>query len=217
MNVNPNSALASGEPRPQRYRSRLRAERAADTRERIAIAALELFTEHGFGGTTITAIAERAGVAHQTIYATFGTKAAILLALLARLEENAGASQWRDRIAAADNPAAKLEAFAHWSASMYATSKATITAAQGAVGDPAILQLRDEANGHRRQALTALIDTLANREALAAGLSRQQAVDRAWLLTSIELYLAAIDGCGWTDIDYARWLTNLLIHQLLAG
>jgi hypothetical protein len=100
---------------------------------------------------------------------------------------------------------------------MYATSKATITAAQGAVGDPAIVQLRDEANGHRRQALTALIDTLADREALAAGLSRQQAVDRAWLLTSIELYLAAIDGCGWTDIDYARWLTNLLIHQLLSG
>jgi hypothetical protein len=41
-------------------------------------------------------------------------------------------------------------------------------------------------------------------------------VDRAWLLTTVELYLAAIDGCGWTDTDYARWLTSVLVSQLLA-
>lgn len=217
MKVNGESARAPGARRPQRYRSPLRAQRAADTRRRIAAAALELFTEHGFGGTTVTAIAERAGVAAQTIYATFGTKAAILLAMLARLEEDAGASEWRDRIAAAGDPAAKLEAFAHWSASMFATSKAVITAAQGAVGDPAILDLRAEADRHRRQALTALIDTLADRGALAGGLSRQRAVDRAWMLTGVELYLAATDGCGWSPGDYATWLAGLLGHQLLAG
>jgi hypothetical protein len=99
---------------------------------------------------------------------------------------------------------------------MFATSKAVITAAAGAIGDPAILELRDEANRHRRQALTALVDTLADRDALTAGLSRQQAVDRAWMLTGVELYLAATDGCGWADTDYARWLTRLLVHELLA-
>src|SRR5215469_6730517 len=97
------------------YRSPLREQRAADTRRRIANAALELFTEHGFGAT-VTAIAERAGVAPQTVYATFGTKGAILLALLAQMEENADAPGWRDRIAAEDDPRAKLEAFARWSA-----------------------------------------------------------------------------------------------------
>lgn len=217
MEVNRESARASGERRPQRYHSPLRAERAADTRRRIATSALELFTEHGFGGTTVTAIAERAGVATQTIYARFGTKAAILLALLAQLEEDAGAAEWRDRIAAADDPAVKLAAFAHWSAAMFATSKAAITATQDAVGDPAILELRAEADRHRRQALTALIGTLADRGALAAGLSRQRAVDRAWMLTGVELYLAATDGCGWADGDYASWLAALLAHQLLAS
>jgi AcrR family transcriptional regulator len=217
MNVKQETGESSGRSRPQRYSSPLRAERAADTRRRIATAALELFTEHGFGGSTITAIAERAGVAPQTIYATFGTKAAILGAILARLEDAAGAPEWRDRIAAAADPAAKLEAFADWSASMFATSKAIITATQGAAGDPAILDMRDQANEHRRQALTSLIDTLADQHALAAGLSRQRAVDRAWMLTSVELYLAAADGCGWTDTEYAHWLTNLLVHQLLAN
>ena len=216
MDVNADSLSASGPPPPQRYRSPLRAERAADTRHRIAAAALELFTSHGFGGTTIAAIAERAGVAPQTVYATFGTKAAILRALLERMEDDAGAAQWRDHIAAADDPAAKLEAFAYWSASMFATSKAIVAAAQGAIGDPAIVDLRDEGNRRRRQGVTALVDSLADRGALATGLTRQQAVDRAWMLTGIELYLAATDGCGWTDTDYARWLASLLVHQLLA-
>jgi AcrR family transcriptional regulator len=215
MNVKPETVQPSQQRRLQRYRSPLRAERAADTRRRIATAALALFSEHGFGGTTITAIAERAGVAPQTIYATYRTKAAILQALLARLEDDAGAPEWRDRIAAADDPAAKLEAFAHWSASMFATSKAIITASAGASGDPAIVKVRAAADSHRRQALTALVGILADRGALVSGLSRQRAVDRAWMLTSVELYLAATDGCGWTDADYAHWLASLLVHQLL--
>ena len=167
------------------YRSPLRAERAAETRHRITTAALELFTEHGFGGSTVTAIAKRAGVAPQTVYAVFGTKGAILQALLSRLEEDAGAAEWRARIAAA--------------------------------GDPAIIALRDEADGHRRQALASLIDGLADSGALAAGLARRRAVDRAWMLTGVEIYLAATDGCGWPDAEYATWLTGLLVGQLLAS
>jgi hypothetical protein len=154
-------------------------------------------------------------VAPQTIYATFGTKAAILQALLAKMEDDADAPGWRDRIAAETDPAGKLERFAQWSAAMFLASKAAITAAQGAVGDPAIVKLRTEADRHRRQALTPLIDGLADQGVLAAGLSRQRAVDRAWMLTGVEIYLTATDGCGWSDADYARWLAALLISQLL--
>ena len=156
-------------------------------------------------------------MAPQTIYPTFGTKGGILQALLAQMEDDAGAPAWRDRIAAADDPAAKLEGFAHWSAAMFSTSKAAITAAQGAADDPAIVELRTLADRHRRQALATLVDGLADRGALAAGLSRQRAVDRAWMLTGVEIYLAATDGCGWPDADYASWLTSLLVHQLLTS
>lgn len=154
-------------------------------------------------------------MAPQTIYATFGTKGAILQALLAQMEDDADAPGWRDRIAAEADPAAKLERFAQWSAAMFSTSRTAITAAQGAVGDPAIVKLRAEADRHRRQALTALIDGLADRGVLATGLSRRRAVDRAWMLTGVEIYLAATDGCGWSDGDYVTWLTSMLINQLL--
>jgi hypothetical protein len=64
--------------------------------------------------------------------------------------------------------------------------------------------------------VTALIDTLPDRGALAAGLSLQLAADRAWMLTGVEFYLAATDGCGWSDTEYARWLASLLVRELLA-
>lgn len=199
------------------YRSPLRDERAADTRRRIAAAALELFTEHGFGGTTVAAIAERAVVSAQTVYATFGSKGAILRALLAQLEENADAAGWRARINTEPGPRSKLTAFAQWSAGLFASSKAVIAAAQGAASDPALLELRVVADGHRRTALDALVGALADSGALRAGLSRSQAVDRAWVLTGVELYFGVTDGCGWSDPAYAEWLAELLISQLLAA
>jgi hypothetical protein len=60
------------------------------------------------------------------------------------------------------------------------------------------------------------VGTLEVSSALRAGLSRSQAVDRAWILTGVELYLGATDGCGWSDTAYAEWLAELLISQLLA-
>jgi hypothetical protein len=138
-------------------------------------------------------------------------------ALLARLEEDADAPGWRARIATETDPRLKLEAFARWSARMFSTSKAVITASQGAAGDPAILAVRAEAHQHRREALRSLVGALSARGALRAGLTRGQAVDRAWMLTGVELYLAAIDGCGWSDTAYAVWLAGLLVGQLLAS
>ena len=199
----------------RRYRSPLRQERAAETRRRIAAAALDLFAEHGFGGTAVTAIAERAGVSAQTVYATFGSKGALMRALLEQLEENADAALWRKRIAADPDPRGKLTAFAQWSAGLFASSKAVITAGLGAT-DPAILELRAEADGHRRAALDALVATLKASGALQAGLSHRRAVDRAWILTGVEPYFGATEGCGWSDAAYAKWLADLLVSQLLA-
>jgi hypothetical protein len=151
------------------------------------------------------------------VYATFGSKAAILRAMLAQMEENADAAGWRERIAAEPGPRGKLTAFAQWNAGLFASSKAVIAAAQGAASDPALLELRTEADGHRRAALDALVGTPEVSGALRAGLSRSQAVDRAWILTGVELYFGATDGCGWSDTAYAQWLTELLISQLLAA
>ena len=55
------------------YRSTLRQEQASQTRLRILDTAQRLFTDHGYGATTMESIAAEAGVATDTVYASFGT------------------------------------------------------------------------------------------------------------------------------------------------
>ena len=64
------------------YRSALRTEQARLTRRRILDAAEALFQADGYGATTIAAIAARAEVAVDTVYAVFGTKRGVLQALM---------------------------------------------------------------------------------------------------------------------------------------
>src|SRR4051812_9108122 len=62
------------------YSSRRRTAQAAQTRADVVAAAMTLFQERGWAGTTIAAIAERAGVATETVYAGFKSKKALLRA-----------------------------------------------------------------------------------------------------------------------------------------
>src|SRR4051812_20936424 len=66
----------------RRYASAVRAEQAAATRHAVLQAARELFTERGYARTSIAAIAERAGVAVDTVYAAAGRKPALLRELV---------------------------------------------------------------------------------------------------------------------------------------
>lgn len=60
-----------------------RARKALATRHRVLDAAEILFVRDGYAAATIAAIAEKADVAVQTVYAVFGNKRAILAELLA--------------------------------------------------------------------------------------------------------------------------------------
>ena len=61
-------------PTPKRRRGRPRGGES-DTRERIIAAAVEVFAESGYDGTTMRAIAARAGVDSALLHQYFGTKA----------------------------------------------------------------------------------------------------------------------------------------------
>ena len=60
------------------YNSSRRTLQAAQTREEVLRAASRLFSETGWAGTTLAAIAEEAGVSVETIYNGFGSKKALL-------------------------------------------------------------------------------------------------------------------------------------------
>ncbi|MFF3941383.1 TetR/AcrR family transcriptional regulator [Streptomyces phaeofaciens] len=60
--------------------STLRAQRRADTQRTIQAHAVRLFTERGYDATTVTDVAEAAGVSPMTVYRHFPTKEDLVLA-----------------------------------------------------------------------------------------------------------------------------------------
>src|SRR5260370_15315518 len=64
------------------YKSLVRQRQAEDTRRRIVEAPRQLLQSEGYAGMTIEAIAQRAEVSAQSVYAIFKSKTGILIALL---------------------------------------------------------------------------------------------------------------------------------------
>ena len=64
------------------YKSLVRQRQAGDTRRRIVDAARQLLQSAGYDGMTIEAIAQRAEVSAQSVYAVFRSKTGILTELL---------------------------------------------------------------------------------------------------------------------------------------
>lgn len=62
------------------YNATRRQEQARRTRRAILLAAVDLFTANGYAATSVVAVAARAGVAVDTVYAAVGRKPQLLLA-----------------------------------------------------------------------------------------------------------------------------------------
>jgi AcrR family transcriptional regulator len=78
--MSPNPSRKRAAPRKRPYEQRLRAEQAAETRQRIVEAALHLHGTIGPARTTISLVAAEAGVQRHTFYAHFPDEADLFLA-----------------------------------------------------------------------------------------------------------------------------------------
>lgn len=85
---------------PRHYDSSRRRAQAAATRATIADAARALFVDNGWAGTTMRAVAARAGVAEPTVYAAYSNKTGLALALIAAIEADADADQTHAQLTA---------------------------------------------------------------------------------------------------------------------
>src|SRR3954447_22302326 len=77
-------------------------------RERVLVAALELFAEHGVSGTSLQMIADRIGVTKAAVYHQFHTKEEIVLGVLAPAMESLTRSL--EHAESLDAPEARREA-----------------------------------------------------------------------------------------------------------
>ena len=93
-----------------------RAEMHAQTRERLLVAARQVFARSGYGGTSVDMIAVEAGYSKGAIYSNFASKEAIFLELLSRYGDEEIA-EFR-RIMALD-PVDARDALNHWLETMH--------------------------------------------------------------------------------------------------
>jgi AcrR family transcriptional regulator len=209
-------------PSRRRYRSARRAEQAAGTRHRVLVAARALFTEQGYTVTSVAQIADRAGVAVDTLYAAVGRKPALLRELietaLSGSDEVVSAEQ-RDyvrTIRAADTASRKI--------TLYAEAVVTIgrrmapihrALAEAAVRDPDCAMLRNEISARRAANMRLFAADLRATGELRPDLSDDDVADIVWSMNAAEYYALLVGERGWTAERFENWLVDAWTRTLL--
>jgi AcrR family transcriptional regulator len=209
-------------PSSRRYRSDLRAEQAAGTRHRILAAARALFTEQGYTATSVAQIADRAGVAIDTLYATVGRKPALLRELietaLSGSDEVVPAEQ-RDyvrTIRAADTASQKITLYAEAVVSIGRRMAPIHRAlAEAALRDPDCARLRSEISARRAANMRLFAADLRATGELRADLTDGEVADIVWSMNAAEYYALLVDGRGWTPERFQNWLVDAWSRTLL--
>jgi AcrR family transcriptional regulator len=203
--------------KPRRYRSPRRAAQAAETRRQIVEAAHRLFAERGLGSTSIADVARAAGVAAPTIYASFASKAGLLLAILDELTAAAGMAEMQDALRThSDDPRAQLAAYVHFDRTLFETGRDIIGVGLGARSDPEIESWFAEGERRRRAGQAPVVHAWHRAGALRPGLGARRAADILWSLTGPAVYQLFVVESGWSPSAFERWLRDLLEGLLLA-
>jgi AcrR family transcriptional regulator len=212
------STASESKPRRKYDNSRRRAD--AEARQRSIIeAATELFVEQGFGPTTIDQIAAAADVSAQTIYATYGSKAAVLfraieIAVSGDYEE-APLMDFAPDLAELSEHRSKFAAAAHFVREMHDRVAALMRVMEGAASaDPSLEERRTDLLRQIRSAVAVWISQIGS-EALRPGLSEDQATDVAFTVQAPHLYSISTADLGWTPDQYEEWLAHALPRLLL--
>ena len=215
--------MGSSVKRRRSYESSNRARQAQETRRRIVEAAALLFVRDGYSATSISAIAEHAGVAVPTVYASLRSKANILRAVVELTvrgdDEEAPLTsrrRWQE-IERQQDPREQLALFARLHRQICDREAAVFAQLEAAAGaDPEATLLLAEHDKRRYETQRRLARSLHRRKQLKPGLAAREAADVIWTLASERTYLALVRDRGWKADTYERWVAEQLEAALLA-
>lgn len=216
------SAVNSPMPVRRPYRSARRTEQAAATRRAVLAAARELFVTNGYIATTVSAIAARADVSVDTVYATVGRKPALLRELvetsISGTDEAVPAEQ-RDyvgRIRAASTAAQKLDLYAQSIAAIHQRlAPVFIALRDAAVTDSACAELWTEISERRAANMRVFAADLRSTGELRTDIDDDQIADVIWSMNAAEYWVLLVVQRAWTAERFERWISDAWIRLLL--
>jgi AcrR family transcriptional regulator len=190
----------------------LRAEQAAVTTRRSLDAARRRFGDAGYAATTLREIASEAGVAVQTVYAVFGSKANMLRALRESVVADPAASEAYTAALAAANLDDALRSFARsirlrWEAG----HDIVMIDSNAAAADPEIRVEVATANEMRGEGIARLAGRLGD---LDRGLDPDRVAALLDALTLTSVYVRLVVHHGWSSDAYEDWLANALRRDI---
>jgi AcrR family transcriptional regulator len=201
-----------------------RRDRARATRLRIAKAAYTLFCERGYAGTTMVDIAAEAGVAVQTVYFTFHTKAELLskaydYAVLGEGEPVPPAQQpWNQEMTAEpDLRTALRHAVAGIGAILTRATPLDTVVRAGAGSDPDTARVRAMHEGWRAQGYREMLAILETKAPLRAGISAERATELLLLYIGMDVYRVLVTDFGWSHEAWVAWTVETIAEQLFVA
>ena len=202
------------------YSSAVRDEQACRTRARIVHAADELFRENGYAGTTMKDIAERAGVARDTVHAVFGTKAALIPAMVdLRLvpdESVANVADSPEGRAVRDetDPVRQIELFADFITRLNVELRPVFEVMRSAApSEPGVAATLAALERARLRNMRLYASWFAARGPLR--LSEATAADTIFAIVSPDVGRLLCEELGWSRKRHAAWVADLLKRSLL--
>lgn len=199
-----------------------RREKAARTRGKIIGAAHHEFLERGYHGATIASVAKRAGVAPQTVYFVFHTKAELIsavidAAVMGESELPPQLTDWWRAMEAEPDPVEALRHFVRGASGAFerASALAVVLTAAALTDD----ELRTRSEHHeelRRTGFRAVVEGLAAKGTLRPGLDVGTATDVLLTVYSDNTYHQLRTEHGWTEDQVVTWFADTLPAILLA-
>lgn len=172
---------------PRAYEQRVRAESAAQTRQRILDAVYERLREAPADRVTVDGVARDAGVSRATVYLVFGGRTGLFDAIGADLLQRSG---FDEVMRAVDDPDARaaLRRFLHATAHMYARNRDVLRGlfAMARVDPTAIGGAIGRMEDGRARGMQLLAERLAEAGLLRQGIHTEEAADLLWLVSSFD-------------------------------
>ncbi len=198
-------------------RTTLRERQTALTRSVILEVTRRQFAERGFAAAAVRPIAKEAGISLQTLYATFGSKQGLLLALVDTVREQTGGAEAREHVVHSDDPDVLVERAAGLRRRILEVcGDIIVTFREGAAGDAEVAAAYDAGQRRMHEGLDRICGRLEELGALRPGLTRRRAADQIAALCVAEIY-EELTGprSGWSPDEYERWLHDRLREVLL--
>jgi AcrR family transcriptional regulator len=210
------SAVKRSEPTKLSRRGRAKA-----THWRIVKAAYALFCEHGYASTTMAGIAKAAGVAVQTVYFTFHTKAGLLsraydFAVMGEAEPQVPQEQaWFRAMTAEPDVTEALRYFVTGVGEI--TRRVTplyLVARVAADGDPDTARVMAFHEQWRTDGYRDVVKLLSTKAELRPGLDLERATDLLLLYVGMDVYHVLVESRGWSHDEWIDWTDDSLADQL---